>query len=120
MFVRDERLVNSINRVYGHAEMNKISKAFAAGEWPRRFDPIKGSLRLSQELKNIAKAFVELQEARHDADYDLGKKFTRSDAVSFVDKVKKAFAEWEMVRNDDLTKVYLASFLLWEKWDKTR
>ncbi len=120
LLVKDLRLVNRINRVYGHAGMNEISKSFANGEWPKAFDPVKGAFPVPQELKSVSQAFVDLQQARHDADYNLGKKFTRSEALGFVEQSRKAFEDWDKVRKDDLARIYLACFLLWEQWNKRR
>jgi len=120
LFVKDERLANSINRTYGHGDMNEISKAFASGEWPKAFDPVKPIFSVSQELKAVAQAFVDLQQARHDADYNLAKKFTRSETLTRLDQSGKAFEAWDEVRKDDLARIYLACFLLWAQWNKRR
>jgi len=120
LFVKDDRLWRRINRVYGHSELNVISTEFANGNWPKTFDPVKGVFPIPQQLKDVAQAFVDLQQARHDADYDLTKSFTRSDALAFVEQAEQAFQDWEAVRKDDLARIYLASFLLWKDWNKTR
>lgn len=120
LFMRDDRLWKCVNRVYGHLEINTISKSFAKGEWPKAFDSVKGTFPLPQELKDVARAFVDLQQARHNADYDLTKTFTRNDTAAIVGVAKKAFDDWTKVKNNDLARIYLASFLLWEKWSKTR
>jgi hypothetical protein len=120
MFMKDERLWKCVNRVYGHVEINTISKSFAQGDWPKAFDAVKGVFPLPQELKDVARAFVNLQQARHNADYHLAQTFTRSETMDFVDMARKAFADWTKVKNNDLARIYLASFLLWEKWSKTR
>ena len=119
-FVTDDKLINSINRFYGHKEMNEVSKSFAKDDWPKAFDSVKGVFAIPPELQNVAQAFVVLQQARHDADYNLAKKFTRSDAASFVEQAKNAFEAWNTVRRHDLAKIYLACFLIWDKWNKTR
>lgn len=120
LFVRDERLLNRINRVYGHSEMNEASKSFAKGDWPKAFDPVKGAFAIPQALKDVAQAFVDLQEARHNADYDLATRFTRREALDLVERAAQAFRDWNAVREDDLARIYLGCFLLWKQWDKTR
>ena len=120
MYVGDRALINSIVRVYGHGEMYDVSMAFSAGEWPKAFDRVKGSFSIGQELKNVAKAFVVLQQARLDADYILAKTFNRRDTIAFIDQAKQAFRDWEAIRKDNLSKIYLACFLNWKRWDKLR
>ncbi len=55
--------------------MNKVSKSFAKGNLPKKFDPIKAATVVPSDLKDVAQAFVDLQQARHEADYNLGKSF---------------------------------------------
>jgi len=100
--------------------MNDVSKSFAKGEWPKAFDPVKGVFSIPQELKDVAQAFVDLQEARHNADYDLAAHFTRGDTLVLVGRAAQAFRDWETIREDDLARFYLGCFLLWKQWDRTR
>jgi hypothetical protein len=120
LFVRDDELWKLTNRVYGHAEMSRVSTSFAAGEWPRTFNPVKATMPMPQPIRNVASAFVDLQDARHDADYNLAKVFARREALAHIARAKQAFADWEAVRGEDLARIYLGCFLLWDKWDKTR
>jgi hypothetical protein len=45
-----------------------------------------------QDIKDCADAFVELQKARHDADYDPHHRITRAEAVQAVEKARQAMA----------------------------
>lgn len=118
LFVRDDRLVHRINRVYAHKEMVLISKSFARGEWPKAFDPVKALFSIPVELQNVANAFVNLQQARHDADYNLARTFSRSETLLFIEQAKAAFQSWEAVRRSDLARIFVACFLNWNHWDK--
>jgi len=120
LFVRDERLWKLTNRAYGHGEMSRISKAFVKSEWPKVFDPVKAAMPIPQAIRDVAAAFVDLQDARHDADYNLAKVFTRGEALAHIERAKQAFDDWETVRTLDLARVYLGCFLLWEQWNKNR
>lgn len=120
VFVKDRRLLNRLNRVYGHGKMKEVSLSFAEGKWPRAFDPLKEDLQIPQELKSVARAFTDLQEARHDADYNLAKTFSRDEALALVDLTEQAFRDWEKIRKDDIARLYLSCFLLWDTWNKGR
>lgn len=100
--------------------MNEISKSFANGEWPKTFDAVKGAFSVPQELKDVGQAFVDLQQARHDADYNLAKKFTRSETLSFLSQCRIAFNAWDTVRKDDLARIYLGCFLVGPEWSRRR
>jgi uncharacterized protein (UPF0332 family) len=50
------------------------------------------------DLKAIAEAFVDLQSARHLADYDNSMVWARVEALSKIDKVELAFERWRRVK----------------------
>jgi hypothetical protein len=120
LYAGHRELISSIVRVYGHGEMYEVSVAFSAGDWPKAFNRVKSSFQIRQELRDVANAFVVLQQARLDADYNLARTFNRRDTIAFIDQVKLVFSEWEAIRRDDLSRIYLACFMNWKQWDKTR
>jgi len=63
---------------------------------------------------------VDLQQARQDADYNLAKSFTKSKAIALVQQADAAFQDWRTIRKHDFARIYLGSFLLWERWSKPR
>jgi uncharacterized protein (UPF0332 family) len=126
IFVKDGDTIGMIARSYSHGEMLKISQNFAKGELPKKLHPLKATFNsagrkpIVDRLKSIAQAFVDLQEARHDADYNLRKSFTRNEAEKLIELAERAFSDWQVIRNDDLARLYLACFLLNNAWDKDR
>ena len=68
-------------------------------------------------LVSIAKTFISLQQARHDADYDLTRGFDREEVLTFVQDAERAFEDWSNVKDTDDARLYLACFLLWKRWD---
>jgi hypothetical protein len=81
-------------------------------------DPSRGAI--FDKLKNVAKSFVDLQQARHEADYNLRKSFTRSESQAMIEQAEKATSDWHEIRNDDLARIFLGCFLVWDDWDKDR
>lgn len=77
---------------------------------------------VSKELAAVADAFVDLQEQRHIADYDLAAPtFTRQGALVHVQRAEQAFADWDVAwRNDPLAPLFLLLLLGGEKLAKTR
>lgn len=61
-----------------------------------------------------------LQEARHDADYNLLKRYTRSEAESLVEPASEAFEDWRTIYKGDDARLYLTCLLLWERLDKIK
>lgn len=49
------------------------------------------------ELLNVAKKFVECQERRSTADYDLSKDWSRTDVLKHIDEVTEAFGQAPLI-----------------------
>lgn len=63
-----------------------------------------------QDLFDVCDNFVRLQAARHDADYDLTRKFKREEALDFYNRAKKTIKAVENLKKTD--KLLLRSFVL--------
>ena len=64
------------------------------------------------EVKRIADSFVQLQNARHKADYNIKDSVTPVEARTFVQMARDAFADWATVANNAATDTYLTELLL--------
>jgi hypothetical protein len=86
--------------------MKKASQGVIHGKflgWP---DPTVA------RLKEVANAFIELQEARHLADYDDSKQWSRTDALKVADRASAAFVAWKIIREDKIAQDYLLQLLV--------
>lgn len=63
------------------------------------------------EIARVAKAFVTLQQARYDADCNVGRPFVRSESEHTVDVARQAFADWRSVRQTPCARVLLVGLL---------
>lgn len=115
MMASDPGLRRLIGRAFAHDEMKKASNAFKSTGLPPHVQAICGA-GVPKDLKDLAGIFVELQEARHEADYKLDRSFTRAHARYLVDRAGQAFQSWNAIRTQPIAKVYLASLLLWSRW----
>jgi uncharacterized protein (UPF0332 family) len=122
-FVTEDRLRCLVGRAFGHADMLRVARSFesGAGALPA-FLTATFTGSIPAEIQQVAEAFADLQQARHEADYDLLKSFTRADAQKIVSQAEQAFATWNTVKCDAAAKpaleLFLASLLLWERWKK--
>lgn len=73
---------------------------------------------LEPEFVRIADAFVELQEARHIADYDVVTPFDRNDVIQKIDSAERAFSDWNAIRGSANANVFAAALLLNSYWKK--
>ncbi|HEY1413667.1 MAG TPA: hypothetical protein VGF36_16085 [Rhodopila sp.] len=69
---------------------------------------------LEPERMPMAKAFIDLQEQRHPADYDMQRQFDRVTALGLVDSAQSAFADWTIVRSTPNA----AALLLNRQWGR--
>jgi len=120
--VSDAILRGLASRAFTHGEMYKAAKCFASGGGLPSHITAAFTGTIPAEIKQVADAFVSLQQARHDADYNVLKSFTRQEALGHVTLAQRAFSDWDAVkgRAADKTAVelFLASLLLWERWGK--
>lgn len=107
-----QKVRNLVGRAFAHGDMKAVSKWYASGGLPVFLHSAAPAMPVPKELKDVAETFVEAQEARHHADYNLARVFLRSDAKELVDRVAAAFAKWKSVRNHDHAQLFLAALLL--------
>lgn len=104
-----------IKRAFNHGSMKEACQEFARTKIPKSLDPfIAGAM--PQDLVDVAKAFVSLQQARHDADYNLAKQYSRQGVLADIEKAANAFQSWKKVRSTAEANVFLTALLLWKQW----
>jgi len=115
------QIARSMSRWYGHGQMKDTANWFRrAGKVPPRIIALLGRSSLSPrgivpvELERVATAFANLQEARHIADYDVGARFTRSQAQEYVRVARNALADWEVVATTGVGRLFLLLLLTGE------
>jgi len=59
----------------------------------------------------VATAFVQLQETRHDADYNRARRFTRREALDRANLARQAFRDWRQVRDSLQADTFLTGLL---------
>jgi hypothetical protein len=69
-------------------------------------------------LRRVAEAFIDLQELRHDADYDLLAAFLRLEVNRYLRQAGAAFRDWSSIRDSDEANVFLCGLLLAKRWAK--
>ncbi len=72
--------------------------------------PIHASLR-----RSVSAVFVDLQQHRHEADYDMGRQLTRVEVLSIVSDAERAFVDWSEVRNSVQADTFIVGLLTFEK-----
>ena len=81
-----------LERTFKHDQMKEVCRIVSTGCWKSWSTP---QLPVPQELRVIAKSFVGLQEARHQADYSNEKNWTVTEVNAKLADAQKAFQKLE-------------------------
>ena len=91
--------------------MRRVARQFAERDPSPRLGPGLEGLPLQDGLVRTAATFVDLQQHRHDADYDTGRRFTRSETLYLVGPADLVFVDWREVRNSPQADTFLVGLL---------
>jgi hypothetical protein len=105
-------------RAFQHGKMKTVCNEFIK-KTPNSdaLKPFWGTLPIygNPDLETVAENFIELQESRHDADYNLARPFTRQDAATAADQAKDAMDAWDRLKtaNEQTALLFALSLMLW-------
>jgi hypothetical protein len=77
--------------------MRAVAQQFVGTSVAQRLRPGLQGQSLQPDLVKVARTFVDLQEARHEADYNTAWRTTRPDALGLIEQTEEAFsagAQW--------------------------
>jgi uncharacterized protein (UPF0332 family) len=103
-----------LERAFKHDLMKEASRAVANGTWAGWSTP---PLAVSPELRIVARSFTTLQDARHQADYNNQKIWTRTEASARLDAAESAFQKWKEIRGTPVADEFLLSLMIGKRRD---
>jgi len=129
---KPDGLNSAIRRAFNHGEMRNVCQSFALGHAAaarpnRKLGSIANppaatrrliTLPLDPKLLNVVQSFITLQEARHEADYEMDKQWNRLDVIEQVETARDAFSDWAAVRSDETATVFVVALLLQKNWSR--
>lgn len=71
-------------------------------------------------MVELAGTFVDLQEERHRADYDLSQTFGRTEVVSLCKRAEDVFAALDALRSDPVARLFAVLLLTGEELIRRR
>ncbi len=95
---------------------------FAGGTLLQALVPVVQQLdpqgHVPQPLRYIARTFQELQQTRHEADYDLSWSFSREEVLALYGQVRKILEGGKPVCQDhpEWVRFFLYCLFLWDRW----
>ena len=82
---------------------------------PSSVSAVLGSIAIPPDLQTVSATFVQLQQKRHDADYNLARQFSKSEVALLLNDTQDAFDLWQGIRNDETSRFFLMALPLWEQ-----
>ena len=101
-----------VSRAFHHSDMHTVCKSFAAGSSPSKLRPAFTGLAINPSLIAIAQTFLDLQEARHQADYNTHRLFHRSETLHYHQLTTKALQDWKSIRRSAQADAFLVGLLV--------
>jgi uncharacterized protein (UPF0332 family) len=101
-----ERQRSVLARTFDHGRMKKVCEDYVNNYYS------SGQPSALLKLKNVAHAFLLLQEQRHKADYDNSFEWSRTNAVAAIDLASSAFSDWRSIRKQVSAQDYLLALFL--------
>ena len=98
-----------LGRVFEHGKMRAASSRQKSAILEAHKNVLPTDV--TRSLLFVAETFITLQQRRHEADYDLGKIWSRTEVQTLLDEVSKAFAKWNQIRHEPAAQAYLVSLL---------
>lgn len=119
----EEQFVFAAARWFDHTTMAQVCGLFRGNNLHKEIFPGEENLphpTPRQDLVNVAQAFIELQKARHDADYNARQPFNATDARQKVETAREALDAWSGASEDPWRRVFLLALLVGKKLNKGR
>ena len=103
----------TLARCFDHGPMKtasetKVSQINAA---LKEDDPEDAEKVVAIHLRTVANAFVQAQQRRNDADYNMAKEWTLVEVDKQIASVNEAFKTWSIIRDEPGAQAYLVSLL---------
>jgi hypothetical protein len=94
-------------RMFDHGRMKTCCSRISSRPLPS--DPAE--IPAAANLKLIADSFVKLQQARHIADYDSSRVWSRTQVWEMITQAEDAIAAWSNIREKDMAQDYLLDLM---------
>lgn len=104
-------LRDCLARAFNHSAMKQAAHQFARSRVSPKLSPGFDGRPIQPGLTEIARTFVELQEARHHADYDRADRFTRGETLDLIESAERAFRDWREIRGTLQADTFLTALL---------
>ena len=102
-----------LGRCFDHGPMKQASEVKVSQiNTAFKDNPPEGAAKkVTIHLRTVANAFIQAQQRRNDADYNVGKEWTPVEVDTQIASVNEAFKAWNIIRDEAAAQAYLVSLL---------
>jgi hypothetical protein len=93
--------------MFDHGRMKTCSSKVSSRPLP----VVPAEIPVATDLKLVADSFVKLQQARHTADYDNSKVWSRTQVREMIAQSLDAMAAWHEIRETEMGQDYLLDLM---------
>jgi uncharacterized protein (UPF0332 family) len=94
-------------RMFDHGRMKTCSSRVSSRPLPVE----SAEIPIATDLKLVANTFIKLQQARHTADYDNSKVWSRTEVWEMIAQAEDAIAAWSNIRENEIAQDYLLDLM---------
>jgi hypothetical protein len=96
--------------------MKEACKSFGGGTLKKGVAKgLPAGFAIPPQIRALAETFVDLQEWRHVADYDLTERFKRSDVLSLINEVERRIQAFTQLASSNEKRFFLACLWAWKE-----
>jgi hypothetical protein len=110
--VADPTLRSRVGRSFDHGKMKQVCQEYSGATASAGVLTVRPGVLIAPQLQDIGTAFVNLQQARHEADYDTGTPLGHADADLKVMTAENAFLDWAACQAHPSSGVFLTDLFL--------
>jgi hypothetical protein len=102
-----------LGRLFDHGPMcnTSVTKKAELTAYFKGNPPESPERTVAQHLLTVSKTFVQAQQRRIDADYNMGREVTETETQTQIESVTEAFKSWNIIRDEAAAQAYLLSML---------
>jgi len=108
-----------LGRAFAHGTMKKACESFERGRLQAKVSKgLPATFTVPAEVRSLARAFIDLQQKRHLADYDLTERFTRSDVLRATQEVERVITSFRRLAVSNEKRFFLACLWAWSELER--
>jgi hypothetical protein len=88
-----------------------VTKEAELNAYFKRNPPESPERTVALHLLTVSRTFVQAQQRRIDADYNMGREVTETETLTQIESVMEAFRSWNIIRDEATAQAYLLSML---------